>query len=201
MVKCMNRTTPTSANRPPAGITPADSPGRVLVTYASRFGTTADVAAAITATLSDRGVPTDVRPISEVTDLDHYTAVVIGGAINYDQWMPQARRFVDENEARLAAVPVAYFFTCGALFDQSARGRAKAHQYADKLRAQSQRIAPVAIGQFAGALDYRRMGLLTRLIVRVPFTLRGVSAGDHRDWRAIRTWADALPLGARRRAR
>lgn len=174
--------------------TPKQPSGRVLVTYASRFGTTGEVSETIAATMSQRGMSTDTKRISDVTDVGDYDAIVIGAAINYDNWMSQARKFVGENEEILAAIPVAYFFTCGALFHQSAPARAKAQQYADRLCHLSERVTPLSIGQFAGALDYSRMNLPTRLALRTPFTLMGVSEGDRRDWDTIRTWAQALPL-------
>lgn len=167
---------------------------RLLVAYASRFGTTGEVAHAIADIARRHGMSADTKSIGEVADIGDYDAVVIGAPIHYDNWMSEARDFVTDNEAALGNVPVAYFFTCGTLFEPTAKNQAKAQQYADKLRNLSERIAPVEVGQFAGVLDYSRMGVGTRLLLKLPFTVLGVKAGDYRDWGAIRSWSHDLGL-------
>lgn len=54
----------------------------------------------------------------------------------------------------LGNVPVAYFFTCGTLFEPTAKNRSEAQKYAAKLENLPERVSPVGIGQFAGVLDY-----------------------------------------------
>jgi menaquinone-dependent protoporphyrinogen oxidase len=55
---------------------------KILVTYTSRFGSTAGVAEAIAKTLNEKGMVVDVLPMSEVKNLAQYQAVVAGSAIN-----------------------------------------------------------------------------------------------------------------------
>ena len=167
---------------------------RLLVTYASRFGTTGEVAGAIADTACAQGMSADTLPVGDVTNIGDYDAVVIGAPIHYDNWMSEARDFVTDNEAALSQVPVAYYFTCGTLFEPTAKNQAKAQTYADKLQNLSQRIAPVEIGQFGGVLDYSLMNLRTRLALRIPFTVMGAKEGDYRDWDAVRSWSRNLPL-------
>ncbi len=54
---------------------------RTLVAYASRTGSTAEIAAEIGKTLSACGFAVDVLPIREKPQLDGYQAVVIGSAV------------------------------------------------------------------------------------------------------------------------
>lgn len=166
---------------------------RLLVTYASRFGTTGEVAEAIAGTACQQGMTADTKPIDDVADINGYDAVIIGAPIHYDNWMSEARDFVIGNEAALSNVPVAYFFTCGTLFEPTAKNRSKAQHYADKLENLSERVAPISIGQFGGVFAYSRMNLRTRLALKIPFTLMGVSEGDYRNWDTIRAWTEALP--------
>lgn len=70
---------------------------KVLVTYASRFGTAAGVAEAIGNTLRDCGDQVDVLPMSEVTELAAYQAVVAGSAINGGYALPRSRRKQRQN--------------------------------------------------------------------------------------------------------
>lgn len=162
---------------------------RVLVAYASDFGTTGEVAAAVAEVLCGRGATAHVRRIRDVTDPAGYDATVIGGAIQYDRWMSEANEFVHIHEAVLSEMPVAYFLTCMTLSRRSAGAEAKAAGYADKLRATSAVVDPVDVGRFAGVVDYGRMSWPTRIAARLIFTVMGVREGDYRDWDAIRAWA------------
>jgi menaquinone-dependent protoporphyrinogen oxidase len=54
---------------------------RILVTYASRGGSTAGVAETIGRTLAESGAQVDVLPMQAVKDLTPYQAVVAGSAI------------------------------------------------------------------------------------------------------------------------
>ena len=58
---------------------------KILVTYASRTGTTAGVAEAIGKTLAESGAEVDVRAVADVKDLTPYDAVVAGSAIQGKQ--------------------------------------------------------------------------------------------------------------------
>ena len=67
---------------------------KILVTYASRFGSTAGVAEAIGKVLAENGAQVDVLPMRQVKDLAAYQAVVAGSAINGGAWLPGALEFV-----------------------------------------------------------------------------------------------------------
>jgi menaquinone-dependent protoporphyrinogen oxidase len=54
---------------------------RVLITAATRHDATREIAEAIGAGLSERGIDAETRPIDEVTDLAGYDAVVLGSAV------------------------------------------------------------------------------------------------------------------------
>lgn len=60
---------------------------RILVTYASRTGSTVGVAEAIGRTLAEGGAQVDVLPMQDVTDLALYRAVIAGSAIQNKQWL------------------------------------------------------------------------------------------------------------------
>ena len=49
---------------------------RVLIGYASRFGSTRDIAIRIADTVRARGSFVDVRSVDEISDFDSYDAVV-----------------------------------------------------------------------------------------------------------------------------
>jgi menaquinone-dependent protoporphyrinogen oxidase len=88
---------------------------KILVTYASRGGTTTGVAEAIGKTLAESGAEVEVRPMAEVTDLSPYGAVVAGSAIQGGQWLPEAMQFVRGHQAELSSKPFAAFLVCMTL--------------------------------------------------------------------------------------
>ena len=54
---------------------------RVLVGYASRFGSTRDIAIRIADALRTSGSDVDVRPVDEISDVDRYDAMVFGSGV------------------------------------------------------------------------------------------------------------------------
>jgi len=88
-------------------------PNKILVTYASRTGSTTGVAQAIGTALTQGGAQVEVRPMSEVQDLTPYDAVVAGSAIHNQAWLPEALQFIQAHQAELAQKP---FADCQGLF-------------------------------------------------------------------------------------
>lgn len=162
---------------------------KILVAYASHFGTTADVAHAIGVALQDQGVLVETKAIEAVQDVSDYDAVIVGSAIQYDKWMPQATKFVGQHEDALGKVPVAFFFTCLALSVKNAKAKRQAQSYADALSGSFSQVTPVSVGGFAGVLNYTKLKVLTRLAAKVAFAFLGVKEGDHREWTTIEAWA------------
>ncbi|MCH2164502.1 MAG: hypothetical protein MK098_07595 [Marinovum sp.] len=162
---------------------------KVLVTFDSKLGSTAEVATFMGSVLSEQGASITVKPLSEVNDLDTYDSVIIGGAIRYDRWLPDATTFVRENETVLSKIRVAFFFTCLTLAKPTPAAMRKAERYADTLRSLASDVKPVTIGGFAGALQFSRTPWPARFALKVSSIATGVKEGDYRDWDAIRSWA------------
>jgi len=53
-------------------------------------------------------------------------------------------------------------------------------------------VRPVDVGLFAGVLDYSELSFIVRLVMKSKMKKKGVPEGDHRDWDAIRAWAEGL---------
>ena len=165
---------------------------RVLVAYESQYGSTAEVADTIGRTLGETGGHVDVRHVNDVDTVADYDLVIVGGAIQYDNWMPGAADFVRAHRRQLATIPVAFFFACLALSKPVESATRSADKYEQKIRAIAPEIDPLSVGRFAGVLDYSRMTPVTRIFARILMTVRGADAGDHRNWSQIRTWATDL---------
>ena len=165
---------------------------RVLVAFDSQFGSTREVADAIGLELSQKGFLVFVKKIKEVSSLSDYDKVVLGSAIQYDKWMPEAREFAKANKEALGKLSVSCFFTCLVLSKGTAKSRQKAAGYALKIKELVPSVKEESIGQFSGVLDYGKMSFGQRLAAKALFAIIGVKEGDYRDWERIRDWASDL---------
>jgi menaquinone-dependent protoporphyrinogen oxidase len=152
---------------------------RVLVTAASRHGSTIEVAEQIARVLSAAGLRVDVRSPAEVEDLAPYGAIVIGSAIYYGGWLPDALGLVRRHEEALLHAPV-WLFSVGALVAENPAPATSAPvaELVRRTRARGHRA-------FRGALAVERLSLRERLmvaLVRAPY-------GDFRNWTDVREWA------------
>ena len=164
---------------------------KILVTYASRTGSTAGVAEAIGKTLAESGAQVEVRPMQDVTDLAPYQAVVAGSAIQGRRWLPEAMQFMQTHRATLAQKPFAAFLVCMTLAMPSADKYRQG--VADWLAPVRALVKPVSEGLFAGALDISKIPSLgDRLKFRLSVIFGVWSEGDHRDWNAICAWAESI---------
>jgi menaquinone-dependent protoporphyrinogen oxidase len=164
---------------------------KILVTYASRTGSTIGVAEAIGETLSKGGARVDVLPMQEVKDLSPYSAVVAGSAIQSNQWLPEAMQFIRAHQTELASKPFATFLVCMTLGMRNGESyRPFVSGFLSPVRAL---VKPVSEGLFAGTLDIRKIPSFgDRLKFRLSVLFGVWSEGDHRDWNAIRDWAGGL---------
>jgi menaquinone-dependent protoporphyrinogen oxidase len=164
---------------------------RILVTYASRTGTTAGVANEIAKTLSEMDNQVDVIPMKDVLDLSTYSAVVVGSAIQAAQWLPEAVQFIQNHQSTLKNMPIAMFSVCMTL--AMPNGEKYRQAVADWVQPIRGLVNPVSEGIFAGALDVSKVPTLSdRIKFKMSVVLGVWKEGDHRDWNAIRTWAVQL---------
>ena len=164
---------------------------KILVTYASVAGSTAGVAEAIGKSLVEGGAQVDVLPMRQVTDLAPYRAVFAGSAIHGQKWLPEAMAFMRAHQSELSHKPFASFMVCITL------SMANSGQYLEGLKSWMSPVRdlvrPVSEGYFAGALDFSRLPFSFNVLAMRLVVLLGMwKEGDHRDWNAIRIWAESL---------
>lgn len=155
---------------------------KVLVTYSSVHGATAEIARSIALTLCRTGMETDVHPVSEVRAVNEYDVVILGSAVYGGKWRTEATEFL-----RQFALPLydrnVWLFQSGPL-GHSAQGIVRALPLDVSIYAEYLRIGGFAT--FGGKLDVQSGGPVARFLARAGF------AGDYRDFTAIRLWAEEV---------
>ncbi len=123
---------------------------RILVAYVSKKGSTAEIAQAIGKELQATGHTADAVGIGNVTSLQGYDAVVIGGPMYMGRIDGSVGKFVKRHSQDLARVPVAGFVVCLAAAAKDQEGITWAEK---ALHAALAPLQPVAEMVFAGKLD------------------------------------------------
>jgi menaquinone-dependent protoporphyrinogen oxidase len=163
----------------------------ILVTYATRYGSTQEVAEAVAGALCEHGLAVDLQPVGDVHTLDGYQAVVLGAPFYIGHWHKDALAFLATHHETLAERPVAVF-ALGPLHDDAQEFQAVRAQFDQEL-ARFPWLTPVALALFGGTFDPAKLRFTDRLIASLPASpLHGMPAGDVRDWTAIRAWASDL---------
>ena len=161
-------------------------PASVLLAYATRYGSTQEVAEAVAATLRERGLEVDLQPMREASNLERYQAIVLGTAIYMFRLHKDARRFLSRHREALMHRPVA-IFALGPFNDEEKEWRGVRAQL-DKELARYPWLTPVAQEVFGGKFDPAKLRFPYDL---VP-ALKRLPVSDIRDWKAIRAWASNL---------
>jgi menaquinone-dependent protoporphyrinogen oxidase len=161
---------------------------KVLISYASRCGSTGGVAEAMGQVLCGMGASADIRLVGNVNDLSPYHAVIVGSAIRRGKWLPEAVGFVKDNQDMLGRLPIAYFVVCLTMMDNTAENRSTVMAYLDPVRKEAPKIQPVAVGLFPGAVNFGKLSFVDTMMLKA----KGVSEGDYRDWPAVKAWASAV---------
>ncbi|BAW07677.1 flavodoxin domain-containing protein [Nocardia seriolae] len=159
----------------------------ILVAYASRYGSTREVATRISEVLRTQGFQVECRPMSTVSSLADYRTVVCGAPFYYGRWPRQARRFLSRFGPELVHRDVAVFGT-GRVGDEQTEQQARAQL--DQLLTRYDWLHPFTTAMFGGRWDPESLTGVHRLFLHLPASpLRGLPAADLRDWNAIEDWA------------
>jgi len=157
-------------------------PAKVLIGYATKCGSTVEVAQAIGETLTQQGIEVDIRPMRKIKSLAGCDAVILGSAIRMGSWLGEASNFVKRHQAELQALPVAIFTVHMLNADDSPESAAARAAYTAPIHAL---ITPAAEAFFTGKIELASMSFLDRMISNAM----QAADQDLRDWEAIAGWA------------
>ncbi len=189
---------------------------RILVTYATMSGSTAEVAQVVGEEIAGEETEVDVLPLEKVTSLNGYQAVVLGAPMILG-WHRSAIAFLKNQRKALDHTPLALFALGMSLTTTGEKEVNGVPVCADPILAKPPRDPhhlsfrenyasighyaapmlkaaginrPVSIAFFGGKLEIYRLPLWAKLFVVL---IVQAAPGDRRNWQAIRSWAGRLP--------
>ena len=125
----------------------------VLVGYATRYGSTQEVAEAVAATLRECGLEVDIQPMRKVRTLAGYSAVVLGAPLFMFRWHKDALRFLSRYREALTERPVA-IFALGPTHDPyDEKEWQDSRDQLDKELVKFPWLKPVSLEMFGGKYD------------------------------------------------
>lgn len=158
----------------------------ILVAYATRYGSTKEVAEKVAATLREQGLEVEFQAMRQVQTLSGYSAVVLGAPLYMFHWHKDALAFLSRHREVLTQMPVA-IFALGPFHDD-AKELQEVRAQLDKELTKFPWLEPVAIEIFGGKFDPDKLTFPYNILPG----LKSMPASDGRNWTAIQVWANTL---------
>ncbi|MBT3994727.1 MAG: hypothetical protein HOF01_02920 [Chloroflexi bacterium] len=161
---------------------------RVLVAFATRFGSTREIVSAMVHELNSAGLDAHGAEATSSLNPDDYDAFVIGSPIYGSKWLAAAGMFAAITSERIDGKPVA-LFSVGTLGLNSSEAGEKEHKdFVTGLIDVAPKLNIVSDALFSGYFERSNLPWYLRIIDRFAPTPQG----DHRDWQAIQSWTKSL---------
>ncbi len=163
----------------------------ILVAFASKYGSTQEVAEAIAAELRKEGATVTLERAEAVKTLEGYSAIVLGAPIYIGALHKDALNFLRQHRQELEKRPIAVFALGPTHDDEQERQESRA--MLDKELAKFPWLAPVTVEMFGGKYDPTMLRFPDSLIASLPASpIHGAPASDVRDWTAVHDWTTSL---------
>jgi len=161
---------------------------KILVAYATKCGSTAEISSAITESLCAGGLSVELKRANNVKNIDDYQGVVLGTAIYMSSPLKEASDFIERFGNQMSDIPFALFDVCLTMKEATTENQRVALDY---LKSISDVISPIKTGAFSGRIELASLPPLYRMFAQADN--EGILAeGDYRDWKAINDWGEEL---------
>lgn len=160
---------------------------KVLATYGSKLGSTAEIAEKIGEIIRQKGLQADVLDAGTVKDLTPYNKIIVGSSLYMGQWNKKAVSFLKKNMGMLAKLPV-WCFVSGPTGPGNPVELLDGRLYPKSLQPVIEEIKPHGITCFGGKLAIDKLGPFEKWIIKKV----KAPDGDFRDWEAIAAWTDTI---------
>ena len=159
---------------------------KVLVSYATWYGSTIEVAQEIAKVLINRGEVVDTVCAKEVTNISEYKSVVLGSSVHMGRCNSEMLKFARRFQVTLNQKNTAFFISCLSMKDDTEESREIAFSYLDPIRTL---VQPGKEAFFAGKVDFSKMNFIEVFVMK---NIIKAAEGDYRNWDAIRKWAQQV---------
>jgi menaquinone-dependent protoporphyrinogen oxidase len=172
---------------------------KILAVYGSNYGQTEAVLRRVTEALEADGHVVSVLKgdaVPATTAVGDFDAAVIAASIRMGRYQTYMRDFAKRHSAALNALPTAFISVNGTRPESSPEWHADAKKYVGEFLEQTA-WEPRWTASFAGKLQYRSYGPITRWIMRSITRSRGGPTDtsqdyEYTDWNAVDRFAKDL---------
>jgi flavodoxin len=164
---------------------------KILVTYAGTAGLAAGVAGRVARVMTGLGAEVTLSPMSGVSAVKGYSAVVAGCLVQGGRWAPEAMEFVRHNQAALNKKIFAIFTVIPSLAtDKGAESHMVIMQYTAHVRGM---VHTVSEGFFSGEQERKETSQPgERSRFKLSLLLGLLREGEHRSQSEVEAWSARL---------
>jgi menaquinone-dependent protoporphyrinogen oxidase len=166
----------------------------LLITYASSYGSTYEMARRLATQLQDEGHAIELCPVEDVHTLQAYEAVIVGSPIHCGLWARPMHQFLYRVRNELQTRPLYVWITCMRILEPEGYEHAQKYYVTPELRAvPSVRSIEVFAGRVVPSelswqeyydLYHRYDGEQTITYLK----------GDYREWARFREWGESIAV-------
>ena len=160
---------------------------KILVAYASKYGSTKEIASKITERLKAGGNDVQLMDAQEVKDLHNYDAMIIGSGVYIGRWIKTAVKLVKKNTEALSRIPV-WFFSSGPTGEDDPLKETEGWIFPKALEKETAAIKPKDKALFKGAIYKEKLSGIHKWMVEKI----GAPEKDNRQWDKIDDWAKTI---------
>jgi len=159
---------------------------KVLVVFATDYGSTKEVAEAIAAIFRENDVEVDFISFREVRTVTGYSGIVMGSPLLMFRLHKDIKNFLSRNRNVLINLPVALFVLGPVKNPHDEKEWQGSKEQLEKELLKYSWLKPISIMLFGGKFDPKLLRFpLNKMAGNAP-------ASDIRDWKAIRSWAESV---------
>ena len=161
---------------------------KILVTYATRYGSTEEIARRIGETLNQAQLEIEVLPAEEASSAQEYQAVILGSSLYIGNWQKEAMTFLKQNLENLGSIPV-WIFSSGPTGEGDPAAMVEGQRFLKDLQPIFDQIQPRDVVVFPGFIDSEKVSAMEKWMVK---NVVKKPVGDFRDWNTIEQWAASI---------
>lgn len=161
---------------------------KILITWAAFNRSPAAATEIISLVLRSGGLLVDCIPIRSLPEVEHYSAVVIGGNVRFGQVHSDMSAFIYNYQAELSLIPAACFVINNTLAQPSAARTQVIKNVLDQLCARVSMVKPISTAAF-----FRQTSYMEPFFPRKTTVDKLLSTPGDNPWVVrVQSWAESL---------